>query len=196
MNGGDLFDHRQPCVSRLGSLGGTIAWLNVTHQSTPSTIAIGLAFLDADPQQPDPATTGVIARQAVGELQAEGYPIQPVYTGARGGEWFEIGRQLVQMIQDNKELLSALVSLATPIVSYFFRRRDSQGRASQQTQAHVKVEVVIDGKPIEVGAEDTADVDRLVARLLHAQPNLVQTVTPTSTLRVRVHVPPSEKRSL
>jgi hypothetical protein len=162
----------------------------------PQTIAIGLAFLDADPQHPDPATTGAIARQAVGELQAEGYAIQPVFTGARGGEWFEIGRQLVQTIQDNKELLSALVSLATPIVSYFFRRRASQGRASQQTQAPVKVEVAIDGKPIEVGAEDTADVDRLVARLLRAQPNLVQTVTPASTLHVRVHVPSREEEPL
>jgi hypothetical protein len=162
----------------------------------PQTIAIGLEFVDADPQHPDPATTGAVARLAVGELRAEGYPIQPAYTGARGGEWFEIGRQLSQLIQDNKELLSALVSLATPVVGYFFRRRDSQGRASKQAQPHVKVEVVIDGKPIEVGSEDAGDVDRLVARLLRAQPNMVQTVTPASTLHVRVHVPPREREAL
>jgi hypothetical protein len=134
--------------------------------------------------------------QAVGELRAEGYPIQPAYTGARGGEWFEIGRQLVQLIQENKELLSALVSLATPIVSYFFRRGDPQGHASQQTPTYVKVELVIDNKTMAVSAEDAADVDRFTARLLRAQPNLVQTVTPASTLHVRVYVPRREAGSV
>jgi len=162
----------------------------------PQTITIGLEFVDADPQHPDPATTGMAARRAVGALRAEGYPIQPAYTGARGGEWFEIGHQLVQLIQDNKELLSALVSLATPIVSYFFRHRDAQASASQHTPTPVKVEVVIDGKAIAVGSEDMGDVDRLMTRLLRAQPNLVQTVTSTSTLHMRIHVPRREEESV
>jgi hypothetical protein len=162
----------------------------------PQILAIGLEFVDADPQHPDPAITGVAARQAVGELRAEGYPIQPAYTGARGSEWFEVGRQLAQLIQDNKEFLSALVSLAIPIVSYFFRHRDAQASASQHTPTQVKVEVVIDGKAIAVSSQDTEDVDQFMARLLLVQPNLVQTVTPASTLHVRVYVSRREAGSV
>jgi hypothetical protein len=165
----------------------------------PHTIAIGLEFVDADPRHPDPATTGAMARRAVDALRAEGYTIQPAYTGTKGGEWFDIIRQGVQMIQDNRELLTALVSLATPIITYFFQRRASQERASQPTSTLVtvnSVEVVIENQPIEICVEETADVDRLVMRLVQAYPHLIQTVRPSGTLQVRVRVPPRVQESL
>jgi hypothetical protein len=162
----------------------------------PQTVTIRLEFVDTDPHQPDPATRGEVARRAVHELRSEGYTVQPAYTGTRGGDVFEIIRQVVQQIQDNQELLTALVSLATPIITHFLGRRASKANSRQKIEKNIEVEVAVDHMSADVRSEDAEDADRLLARLLQVHPNLAQTVTPSSTFSVRVHVPPSEEKSL
>ena len=85
------------------------------------SLTILLEIVPADASNPDPAALGDVARDTVDSLRQAGYDVKPAYTGTRGGNVFEIIRELAQHVQDNKELLTALFGTAVPIVQYLFK---------------------------------------------------------------------------
>jgi hypothetical protein len=165
------------------------------------TFTIQLAFVDADKQQPDPATVGAVARQAVGDLRGQGYTVQPAYTGAKGGDVFTIAAQLGQNIVDNKELLIALIGMSTPILTFLLDRHEKRldkeeqaAASSQQAQQSTNIYITINQATAQVEAADLDDNERLLRKLLDVQPDLIDTVTPESTPQIEVQVPPKPQR--
>jgi hypothetical protein len=157
---------------------------------------IRLAFVSADTNNPDPAIVGEVARQTVTDLRGQGYTVRPARTGAKGGDVFTIAAQLGQNIVDNKELLIALLGLATPILTFLLDRieqrldREEQSTAlSPHTQEQsTNTYIIINQATAQVEADDLDDNDRLLRKLLAVQPDLIDTVTPESTLQIEVQV--------
>jgi hypothetical protein len=162
----------------------------------PNTLSIQIAFVNADEQQPDPATVGEAARQAVGDLRRQGYAVQTAYTGAKGGDVFTIAAQLGQNIVDNKELLVSLISMARPILTFLLNRhekrleKEEQAAApTQQQQQSINIFITINQATAPVESADLDDNERLLRKLLDVQPDLIDTVTPQSTPQIEVRVP-------
>jgi hypothetical protein len=160
------------------------------------TFTIHLAFVDADEQQPDPATVGETARQTVDDLRSQGYTVQPAYTGAKGGELF-----IIAGLISNKELLIALIGLATPILTFLLNRHEKRldkeeqaAASSQQAQQSTNIFITINQATAQVETADLDDNERLLHKLLAAQPDLIDTVTPESTPQIEVQVPPKPQR--
>lgn len=162
----------------------------------PQTFTIQLAFVDADEQQPDPATVGEVARQTITDLRNQDYTVQPAYTGAKGGNVFAIATQLGQHIVENKELLIALLGLATPILTVLLNRYEK--RLDREEAAAVPpsppIFLTINHATVPVEAADLDDNGRLLHKLLAAQPDLIDTVTPESTPQIEVRVPRKPQR--
>lgn len=167
----------------------------------PNTLSIQIAFVNADEQQPDPATVGEAARQAVGDLRRQGYTVQSAYTGAKGGDVFTIAAQLGQTIVENKELLIALIVTATPILTFLLDRHEKRldkeeqaAASSQQAQQSTNIYITINQATAQVETTDLDDNERLLRKLLDVQPDLIETVTPESTPQIEVRVPRKPQR--
>ena len=167
----------------------------------PAT-TIRIEFVDADPQRPNPAHVGQVARDAVAALRAEGYDVQPAYTGAMGGELYELIRTLADGAQANKDVVLALIAgVAAPIATALAGRLKkaetpaNQPAAPATSPASPPVVVVVAGTQVEV-PDPQISPDDLLRRLLAADPSLPQRVTPQTavTIRAPVMTPPQRPR--
>lgn len=163
-------------------------------------VTIQIAFVDADERKPDPFVVGEEARETVNGLRVQGYSVQPAYTGAQGGDVFQIAAEIGQRIVDNKELLISLIGLSTPILSFLLNRYEKRVdkqealAASGQQDSSVSVIFTIDQVSISVEARDLDDDERLLHKLLEIKPELIHTVTPVSRPEIRVEIESKSKR--
>jgi hypothetical protein len=138
--------------------------------SDQQPLSIQLAFIDADQSRPDPAAVGAAAQQAAADLRGQGYTVLPAYSGAKGGDMFSIAIQLGQNIVDNKDLLIALIGLATPILGFLLNRyerqldkKDTSGMGQQHAPTFT---LTINQATAAVEAADLTDNERLLNKLL------------------------------
>jgi hypothetical protein len=163
-------------------------------------VVIQIAFVDADERKPDPFAVGEEARESVNGLRAQGYTVQPAYTGAQGGDVFQIATEIGQRIVENKELLISLIGLSTPILSFLLNRYEKRVDkrealvASGQQDSSISVIFTIDQASIPVEARDLDGNERLLQKLLGIKPELIHTVTPASKPEIRVEVGSNSKR--
>lgn len=144
---------------------------------------IQVAFLDADSSQPDPAQTSATARDAVRSLRADGYEVTPAYDGTLGGELFEIVRALADGAAANKNVVLALIAgVAAPIAGAL------AARLKEKPTATPAVTVSVAG--VSAAAEPGISDGELLRRLLAADPQLAQRVTPDAAVRIEVRVAP------
>lgn len=164
------------------------------------TFTIHLSFVNADDRQPDPATVGEEARQAVNDLREQGYTVQPAYTGAKGGDVFTIAVQIGQSIVDNKELLISLISVATPILTFLLNRhekrldKNDRSAVSQQQEQSIDIYISINQATVQVDTADLDDNEQLLRKLLEVQPDLIDTVTPETKPEIEVRVTRKQQR--
>lgn len=168
--------------------------------NTQHPVTIQIAFVDADERKTDPFTVGEEARESVNGLRAQGYNVQPAYTGAQGGDVFQIVTEIGQHIIDNKELLVSLIGLSTPILSFLLnryeKRVDKQEAlvASRQQDSSISVVLTIDQVSIPVKAHNVDDNELLLHKFLGIKPELIRTVSLASKPEIRVKIESKEKR--
>src|SRR5215469_13255130 len=95
----------------------------------PQPITIELEFVPEDERDADPAAVGEVGRSVIEALTQDGYTVQPVYTGERGGFLLAIPLVLLlagQAIAANKDLLIELLKTVQPVIAYVFRGRDKK----------------------------------------------------------------------
>ena len=159
-------------------------------------IMIALEIVPEDEQYANPAMIGEIGRSVINALKKDGYGVEPVYTGQRGGVLFIIPMFVelaVQAIAVNKDLLIELFKVAEPVLGFLFRERDKQASNGQ----NMKVTVEIDGESISVEAPDVGSVERLMKlanRFWVEHPKVAANVTPQSKVRVKGSVSSSQQR--
>ncbi len=75
------------------------------------TISIAFQFeVVADEQYPaDPATLGEVGRYVAQELRKMGYPVEPIYSGERGGELFEFIKNVAVVTWEHRDAIMEMV---------------------------------------------------------------------------------------
>src|SRR5947209_1600439 len=93
---------------------------NQQDSTTSQPITLTLEVVPEDPLDSDPALVDAVGRDTANALRSEGYTVQPLYTGSRGGPLVEIIAFLSQTLVTawaNKEVLiadlSGLVTILT-----------------------------------------------------------------------------------
>lgn len=153
-------------------------------------VTLQIVFVSADSDNPDPATVDEIGRSIARGLRSRGYTVQPSYTGMKGGTFYDVALHLSQAIQDNNELLSALIKLATPILDYLLDSWEER-RKEQQTEPPQPLDITltIDEASVTMTPPQRESDEELLERLLLAEPGLPAMVTPHSTVTITTQVP-------
>lgn len=157
------------------------------------SLTFQIEMFDADPERPDPASVSAFADAALADLQAQGFALQPCYTGTLGGGVYELMRLLAEGAAANKEIVLALITgVAAPIAGAL------AGRLKQQTAPTPdapgpSVTVIVEGAEATVSEPDLTP-DALLRRLLAADPTLAQKISPRTKPIVRVRVPHRGRR--
>ncbi|MBP1468923.1 hypothetical protein EYB53_024655 [Candidatus Chloroploca sp. M-50] len=160
----------------------------------PDQLTIQIEFVDADPARPDPAAVTALADAALTDLRDQGFEPQPTYTGAMGGDVYEIVRQVAEGAAANKEIVLALITgVAAPIAGALAERLKQRAAAKPATPAPAApappaVIVIVAGAQAEV-SEPELTADELLRRLLAADPELEQKVSVATKPVVRARVP-------
>jgi hypothetical protein len=108
----------------------------------------------------------------------------------KGGTFYDVALHLSQAIQDNNELLSALIKLATPILDYLLDSWEER-RKEQQTEPPQPLDITltIDEASVTMTPPQRESDEELLERLLLAEPGLPAMVTPHSTVTITTQVP-------
>jgi len=94
----------------------------------------------------------------------------------------EIGSLLgdvVRVVHDNKELLVALVGLATPIVQYFLNKK----KANKDDQ-NIKLRIELGDAIFELKEKEVCDEQELLTELLSKDPEITQKLTKSSRVKI------------
>lgn len=164
----------------------------------------------------DPTFISAASLEVVSALQREGYQVEPVYTGQRGGGLLvEVGVMMGQAlelvkvhhalisegIQDLGELgiFAALVPLCKSIAHAVTKRAQAKG-AVTHLPASISISIEIDGHPIYVEATDLEQAEAallLARRFAVAHPAIArQASAKQSKVKVKGQMtrPPQAKR--
>jgi hypothetical protein len=157
-------------------------------------LTVQIEFTDSNPAQPDPASVSAFADETLAELRVRGIEPQPAYTGAMGGDVYEIVRQLADGAAANKDVVLALItSVAAPIAGALAERLKQRAAAkpaaapAPAAPQPPPVIVIVEGAQAEV-SESEITPDELLRRLLAADPALAQKVSPATKPVVRARV--------
>ena len=157
----------------------------------PDQLTIQIEFVDSDPTQPDPATVSAFADEALADLRTHGIEPQPAYTGAMGGDIYEVVRQIADGAAANKDVVLALITgVAAPIAGALAARLGQRAAEKPVAPAPLlppQVIVIVAGAQVEV-SEPTITSDELLRRLLAADPALTQKVSTATKPVVRARV--------
>ena len=174
-------------------------------------LTINLEILAEDASDLDLALTSAVGRDTIDELQHDGYIVQPVSTGQRGGEILvEVITTLTtiaahawahketfeRVINDTGALVTVcggIVPIAKTLLQAFGKRTASSSNAP------IKMTLEIDGAPISVEAADLEQAEAaltLAQKFYASHPASAQKVTAASKVKLKGCVPkvPQRKR--
>jgi len=161
-----------------------------------------------DPHDADPALVDAIGRDAADALREDGYTIEPVYTGQRGGD-FLVGILIPMLVTawTQKEVIladgSALITIFTPVVSFAKRLHEAHERSvgkDAAQQSPIKIAVEIDGASISIEAPDLGTAEgamKLAQRFQTQHPAVASKVMNQSNAKLKASVskrPPRKRR--
>src|SRR5436305_3971109 len=97
------------------------------------TLSITLEVISEDPNVTSAADAYAVGRDSANTLRNDGYTIQPVYTGQRGGEFLvDVVFPLLNTLWTQKDVIladvSALVTVLTPAVAVVQHLREAHER--------------------------------------------------------------------
>ncbi len=176
-----------------------------------------LEIVAEDQHDVDPVAIGEVGRGILDEVKQDGFAVEPVYTGQRGGlellfEVFNAAQTMGQVVwadvyaqRDTIGVISSLVTIfgaASPVVKKVFQAREKHEAkqamlaAMPPAQEHtVKISIAIDDKSITVENADIKDADAILelAKKFHAAyPNVK--ATPQSQVKIQASVPKKPQR--
>jgi len=165
---------------------------------------ITLEVIPDDPHDADPALVDAVGRDATDALRNDGYTIEPVYTGQRGGGFLV---NVLATAWAQKDLIladgSALITIFTPVVSLAKRLHEAhEQRAGKDAaqQSPIKITVEIDGASISIEAPDLENAEgaiKLAQRFQTQHPAVASQMTNQSKAKLKAGVskrPPRKRR--
>ncbi len=177
------------------------------HSSNPQCIAMQLEIVPEDVHDSDPAFLDAIGRDTIDALRNEGYTVQPVYTGRRGGILVEVIPFLTTIttgIWTQKDIIladtSALVTIfgaVIPVAKHILKAHEKRAPRDNTPKTPIKITSEIDGIPISIEAPDleSADGALKLAKRFQADHSVVAAkVMPQSKVKVKCHVPKYQPR--
>lgn len=169
---------------------------------------ITLEVIPDDPHNADPALVDAVGRKAADALRTDGYIIEPVYTGQRGGGFLvDVLMPILATAWAQKEVIladgSALVTLFTPVIAIakylHVAHEQCKGKDAAQ-QSPIKIAVEIDGAAILIEAPDLENAEaamKLAQRFCRQHPTIASQVTNQSNAKLTASVskrPPYKRR--
>src|SRR5689334_118700 len=98
--------------------------LNTSGDHTKLIVRVNVAGLD--PQRAS-AMALTIATQGIDDaLQSAGYVTREIYVGKKSAGALEVIKEIALMLYTNKDLIIALVGIATPITSHLLKKREEK----------------------------------------------------------------------
>lgn len=177
------------------------------EQGSSQRYAIALEVVSGDPQDSSPALVDAVGRDTTDALSREGFIIEPIYTGQRGGFLVDVLIPFLNVAWTNKDSIladsSALVTLITPVFTLVQHLREAHERRIGKEafqQAPIKITVEINGASISIEAPDLEAAEgamKLVQRFQTQHPVIASQVTFQSNIKVQGSVPkkpPRKKR--
>jgi len=177
------------------------------EQGSSHRYTITLEVVSEDSQDSDSELVDGVGRDTTDALSREGFIINPVYTGQRGGFLVDVLIPFLNVAWTNKDSIladsSALITLIIPVFTLIQHLREAHekrvGREAFQ-QAPIKITVEISGAPISIEAPDLETAEgamKLVRRFQTQHPAVASQVTSQSNVKVLGSVPkkpPRKKR--
>jgi hypothetical protein len=182
-----------------------------TQQDSATTqpITLTLEVVPEDLLDSDPALVDAVGRDTADALRSEGYVVQPIYTGTRGGPFVEIIAFLSQAAASawaNKEALIAdvsglvtILSAATVVVKK--ARQAYEKRVGKETAQMYPINFTLDinGLSVPFVVADVAsaeDILHVAQRLQASHPSLTSTDPSRCKAGVKARIPkrPQRKR--
>jgi hypothetical protein len=166
----------------------------VMSQLAETTLTIQLAFAD-EQQQGDPATIATVTREGVTALREYGYDVTPVYTGAKGGDLFQIIQQIAPHIPSGTiAFLTVLFGVAKPIAETLKARLTPKPNEMQPSST-AKVTIIIDGGSMIFEASDAKTAAQLAERFAAEHPTIARLASERSKVQINVVVPSRSRRT-
>jgi hypothetical protein len=173
-----------------------------TTAENPQPLSIILEVIADDPNEAATAETYAIGRDTADALRKEGYTIQPVYTGRRGGFLVDVVFPLLTMMWAQKEViladLSKLIAILTPavVVVRHLRAAHEQRVGKDAAREHpLKITVEVGGATVSLESfnqEDDVRAEQLARQLLTTHSHLQ--LTPQTRPKVTSRVPKTQPR--
>jgi len=149
-----------------------------------TTATLLLTFVDALPETTDGTNVEQTSREVARDLKAMGYDVIPKSTGSRGVGLYELLLELSGNIRDNKEMIVALLGLATPIVTYLLDRTKKQDAKKDQEDSGA-ITIVIGNTRLPIRSTQELDVE-LLTQLLEKQSFNIEQHPKAVTIEVAV----------
>ncbi len=168
--------------------------------------AIILEVVPEDLEYSDPALVDAVGRDTTDALSKDGFAIEPVYTGQRGGFLVDVFVPFLTAAWTNKDIIladaSALVTLTTPVftlIRHLYEAHENRVGKEAFQRATIKITVEISGASISIEAPDLETADgatKLAQRFQTQHPTVASQVTSQSKVKVKGSVPkrPARKR--
>ena len=174
------------------------------EQGHSDRYTITLEIVEEDQHDSDPELVEAVGRDTTEALSRDGFTLEPVYTGLRGGVIVTVVFSLLTAAWTNKDIIltdsSALVTLMRPVFTLTQHLREAHekriGKEAFQ-QAPVKISIEINGASISIETPDleTAEGAMALAQRFQAQhPTIASQVTPQSNVKVTGSVPKKPRR--
>jgi hypothetical protein len=175
--------------------------------ATSQPIKLTLEVVSEDPLNSDPALVDAIGRDTADSLRSEGYTVQPVYTGTRGGPFVEVITFLTQTASiawANKEALiadvSGLVTIIGAAAAVINKARQAyEKRVGKDTagQYPITLTLEIDSMSIPFAVSDVEsaeDIVKMAQRLRASHPTIARSDPSQSKAGVKASVPKQPQR--
>ncbi len=160
-----------------------------------------LEIVAEDERAADPVAIGEVGRGILDEVKQNGFRVEPVYTGQRGGvellfEIFNYVQTTAQMVGTDIYAQRDVIGVVANLVTVFVGVSPLAMKIFKVQEKHpVKISVVIDGAPITVEAANFKDVETMLelAKEFYAKhPNV--NATPQSQVKIQASVPKKVRR--
>ena len=167
------------------------------------TLSITLEVTSEDPNVTSAADAYAVGRDSANALRNDGYTIQPVYTGQRGGEFLvDVVFPLLNTIWTQKDMIltdvSALVTILTPVVTVVqYLREAHERRVGKETAREHPLKITLEIGEARLSLESSdqeGDVlaEHLAKQLLASYPHIQ--VIPQTKPKVMSRVPKTQQR--
>ncbi len=141
-----------------------------------------------DEQESNPVVIGEVGRNIVSGLRQEGYAVEPVYSGQKGG--LELLFTVWAVLQSGAAEAWTHVDVIASLCAIFETTKPLLLRVFKAQEKHpIKIFLMIDGAPVSVEATDLEDAEaalKLAQRFHSAHPAVK--VTGKSQVKAKVRV--------